>query len=96
MVDQDADYIATFELKIRAYASALDPLVVLDVYENVVTRRVVAEQQIKLKDVTAGVQSFDLNFSARQGHRIELRAYWHEQCELTFCWASVSKLNSSA
>jgi hypothetical protein len=82
VIVQDGRYEASFDLAVEAYSFAEDPLVILDVYENLQNKTVLAERQIKLADIERR-RSFDLQFSAREGQRVEFRVFWDEQCFLS-------------
>jgi len=69
-----ADYLVSF---------ARNPLLVLDVYENLRNKIVLAEQQVGLENVTEEPLSISLEFFAKEGQRVEFRVYWAEQCTLT-------------
>ena len=81
-IDEAGLYEAVFQLKIEPCAFAVDPLVNLDVFENRLTHRAVAEVEIKLTDLAANTDEFSVQFRATKGQRVEFRAYWFEQCIL--------------
>ena len=76
-------YNVKFEIAMEAYSFAQDPLVVLDVYENVQTRTVQAQRQITSADLPASSRWFSTEFSAKEGQCVEFRVYWAGQCFLT-------------
>jgi glycosyltransferase involved in cell wall biosynthesis len=82
-VPESGQYNVTFKIAIDAYSFAEDPLAVLDVYENLQTKTVLAERQIRLVDLAGGPRSFSVEFHAKEGQRVEFRVYWREQCFLT-------------
>jgi len=78
----DGAYVASFELEIDPYSFAEDPIVVLDVYENLQSNSVLAEREIVSADLEDRSRRFDVEFSAKEGQRVEFRVYWAEQCFL--------------
>jgi hypothetical protein len=82
LILENSWYRATFEMTVDAYPFAQDPLVVLDVYENLQTKSVVAEREITAADLLKQPSSYEVDFFARQGQRVEFRVYWKEQCFL--------------
>ena len=83
LVLEDGHYSATFEMTIQLVSFARNPLLVLDVYENLRNKIVLAEQQVGLENVTEEPLSISLEFFAKEGQRVEFRVYWAEQCTLT-------------
>jgi hypothetical protein len=95
LVVEDSNYKATYEMAIDADATAQDPLLVLDIYENRLTRTVLAERQIKASDVAGCRRLFNIDFFARKGQRIEFRAYWTGRCSLTITGVLLRKKSKS-
>jgi hypothetical protein len=79
---EDGRYRATFEMTIQPFSFAQDPVLVLDVYENLRNKIVLAERQVGLENVAEGPLSISLEFFAKEGQRVEFRIYWAEQCAL--------------
>jgi glycosyltransferase involved in cell wall biosynthesis len=96
LVLEDGHYKATYEMAIDAYATAQDPLVVLDVYENRLTRTVLAEREVKIADLAGNRRLFSIDFFALKGQRIEFRTYWTGQCSLTIAGILLRKVRESA
>jgi glycosyltransferase involved in cell wall biosynthesis len=82
LVLEDGRYRATFEMTIQPLSFAWDPVLVLDVYENLRNKIVLAERQVGMENVAEGPRSISLEFFAKQGQRVEFRVYWAEQCAL--------------
>lgn len=59
---------------------AEDPVVILDVYENLNQKRILAAREVTAMEARG--ELFQLDFSARKGDRVECRVYWREQCYL--------------
>ncbi len=76
-------YGVVFEMIIGCPSFAQDPILNLDVYENLQGRGVIAEQQVSVAEVTGGVQFFSMEFDAAEGNRLEFRVYWSGQCSLS-------------
>ena len=76
-------YGVVFEMIIGCPSFAQDPILKLDVYENLQARGVLAEQQVSVAEVTGGVQFFSMEFDAAEGNRLEFRVYWSGQCSLS-------------
>jgi glycosyltransferase involved in cell wall biosynthesis len=83
LVPESGRYKVTFKIALDAYPFSRDPLVVLDVYENLEIKAVLAERQIRSEDLTERSQSFSIEFCANEGQRVEFRVYWAAQCFLT-------------
>jgi len=79
----DGIYRAIFELRVVPLAFAQDPIVVLDVFENLQTMRVLSERAIAKADVFREDGLHTLEFRARAYQRVEFRVFWGEQCYLT-------------
>jgi glycosyltransferase involved in cell wall biosynthesis len=82
LVPENGRYKARFDIAIKAYSFAKDPLVVLDVYENLRLKGVLAERQISTDGLTGGWRSYNVEFSAEEGQRLEFRVYWAGECFL--------------
>jgi hypothetical protein len=76
-------YGVVFEVVIGCRSFAQDPVLNLDVYENLQGEGVLAEQQVSATEVTGGVQFFGIEFDAAEGNRLEFRVYWSGQCSLS-------------
>lgn len=76
LIGQDGTYLAEFELEITADASSSDPLVILDVYDGLRSKLVLAERRIAGAELAGSRRSFSLEFTATVGQRVEFRAYW--------------------
>jgi len=96
LVRQDGRYRATFELSIDPYEFAEDPLVVLDIYENLQTKSILAERQINRADLSGKPNAFSVEFSAEEGQRLEFRVFWAEQCFLTATGVGLEQIHDSA
>ncbi|MBF0100155.1 MAG: glycosyltransferase family 2 protein [Desulfobacterales bacterium] len=94
----DGFYRVIFELKIKAYSFAENPLLVLDIYENLRTKKVLAEQLITLSDVGQGHRccEYGVEFEAKEGYRVEFRVYWAEQCFLTIYGVALEYMGKNA
>jgi glycosyltransferase involved in cell wall biosynthesis len=79
-VPQTGQYSVSFEISIEPYSFAENPLVILDVYDNLQTSSVLAERRIESEDLAGSPRSFDVEFHAMEGQRLEFRIYWKEQC----------------
>jgi glycosyltransferase involved in cell wall biosynthesis len=79
---QTGRYRVTFELKLEAYAFSQDPVVVLDIYENLQTNTILARREIQRVEVKDSISLFALDFEALEGFNIEFRAYWNGECLL--------------
>jgi hypothetical protein len=82
-VPQTGQYSVSFEIGIDAYSFAENPLVILDVYDNLQTSSVLAERRIETGDLAGRPRSFNIEFRAIEGQRLEFRIYWKEQCFLS-------------
>jgi len=82
-VPQTGQYSVSFEISIEPYSFAENPLVILDVYDNLQTSSVLAERRIGLEDLAGRPRSFNIEFHAMEGQRLEFRIYWKEQCFLS-------------
>jgi hypothetical protein len=78
-----ARYRATFEMMIRCPSFAHEPVLTLDVHENLQRRGVLAERGIGVAELTRGLQFFSIEFVAAEGNRVELRVFWAGQCSLS-------------
>lgn len=96
LISEDGAYRAIFELDIVPYNFATEPLVVLDIYENLCVSAVLAERLINLADLRDRPRTFELDFTARKGYRVELRAFWREQSFLRGHGVVLKKLNGIA
>ena len=76
-------YGVVFEMAVGCPSFAQDPILNLDVHENLAGRGVIAEQQVRAAAVTGGVQFFSMEFDAAEGNRLEFRVYWCGQCSLS-------------
>jgi glycosyltransferase involved in cell wall biosynthesis len=94
LISQDGNYRVTFELKVEPFAFAQDPVVVLDVFENLQTMRVLAERAINRNDAGGGLGYFSLRFAACANERVEFRVFWCEQCVLTIHGVIMERLVS--
>jgi glycosyltransferase involved in cell wall biosynthesis len=95
-ISEDGTYRAVFELDIIPYDFATEPIVVLDIYENLCVSAVLAEGLIKVVDVKDRPRTFHLDFTAKKGHRVEFRAFWREQSFLKGHGVVLRKLNGVA
>lgn len=93
LIFETALYRATFETLVVPYGFAQDPVVVLDVYENLLTKVVLAVRQIALAELAARPRSFSVDFAAKEGERVEFRVYWAEQCHLSVTGVTLAKLD---
>jgi len=82
LIAEDGTYRAVFELDISPYAFSVDPVVNLDIYENLATRSVLAEREVRAADLGERRRSIHLDFVARPGYRVEFRVFWREQSVL--------------
>ena len=82
LISEEGVYSAIFEIDICPYDFATDPLVVLDIYENLGARTVLAEGTIAVADLEDPSRMFHLDFFAKKGYRVEFRAFWREQSVL--------------
>lgn len=82
LILENGGYRAIFEMTVEAYPFSQDPLVVLDIHENMQTKSVLAERKITAADLLRHPRSYEVNFFARQGQRVEFRVFWKEQCFL--------------
>ncbi len=89
-------YRVTFELMARCPSFAREPVLALDVHENVQGRGVLAERRIGRKELTQGLQRFSVNFDALEGDRIEFRVYWAGQCWLSVMGVLFEELGDSS
>ena len=72
-----------FEVVIGCRSFAQEPVLNLDVYENLQGGGVLAARQISVTEVTGGVQFFSIEFDAAEGNRLEFRVHWSGQCSLS-------------
>ena len=93
LIVEDGCYRATFEISIDPYQFAENPLVVLDVYENLRTKTVLAERQIQRWEIGTNGPPFSIDFVAYQGDRVEFRVFWREQCFLVATGLVLEKLD---
>jgi glycosyltransferase involved in cell wall biosynthesis len=93
LILENGRYRATFEMTVDAYPFAYDPLVVLDIHENLQTKRILAERDITMADLQNQPMSYAVDFFARQGQRVEYRVYWKEQCYLIVRGVVLEKMN---
>ena len=77
-------YGVMFEMAVGCPSFAQDPILNLDVHENLAGRGVIAERQVRAAEVTGSVQLFSMEFDAAEGSRLEFRVYWSGQCSLSF------------
>jgi glycosyltransferase involved in cell wall biosynthesis len=96
LISEDGTYRAIFELDIIPYDFATEPIVVLDIYENLCAHTVLAENLVKKADLSDRPRSFHLDFTAKKGHRVEFRAFWREQSFLKGHGVVLRKLNGVA
>ena len=88
-------YIATCEITIDPCPSCQDPLVVLDIYENLQSKTILATRAINSADLVNQPCSFSLEFSAKVGQRVEFRIFWAGQCRLSVSRVTISRLGVS-
>ncbi len=81
LIRESGIYLVDFLLEITDFDVSLDPLVILDVYDNLQSKLVVAERSIDRADL-AGTPLFSLKFHGRIGQRVEFRAYWRGKSKL--------------
>lgn len=81
-ISEDGIYSAVFEMEIGPYEFASDPLVMLDVYENLRTKVVLAERAIGKAEVAGSPRFFSVEFPGKVGQCVEFRAFWREQSDL--------------
>jgi glycosyltransferase involved in cell wall biosynthesis len=79
----DGIYRVIFEMKVEPFPFAQDPVVVLDVFENLQTMQVLTEQAINKVDLPREAGLYTLEFRASANQRVEFRVFWCEQCFLT-------------
>src|SRR5207244_1933483 len=96
LVSEDGTYRAIFELDIVPYDFATEPFVILDIYENLCVSAVLAERLINAGDLRDRPRTFELDFTARKGYRVEFRAFWREQSFLKGYGLLLKKLNGMA
>ena len=82
IIAEEGLYLAVFEMEISTYDFASDPLVILDVYENLRTKVVLAERTIDKADLAGSPHLFSVEFRGKVGQRVEFRAFWCEQSNL--------------
>lgn len=82
LILRDGNYRALFELRIKGYSFAANPIAVLDVYENLKKKEVLAQRTINVAEAGNKTELFCVDFLAQQGDRVELRVFWNEQCVL--------------
>jgi Ser/Thr protein kinase RdoA (MazF antagonist) len=87
-------YRANFEIDIAAYKFAEDPLIIIDIYENLLTNAVLAERRVDASDLVTGI--FAVEFFAFNGQRIEFRVFWREQCVLCVTGLVLYQLKGSS
>jgi hypothetical protein len=76
-------YRATFEMMIRCPSFAHEPVLTLDVHENLQGRGVLVERGIGRSEITRGLQLFSIEFHAMEGNRVEFRVFWSGHCSLS-------------
>ena len=82
LVFVDGLYRAIFQLHFRAESFAQDPLITLDVYENLQTKSILAQRSIYRSEGGSRFREFTVQFEAKQGQRLEFRVHWCGQCYL--------------
>ena len=95
-ISEDGFYRAVFELDITPYDFATEPVVVLDVYENLSISFILAERFINIADLKGRPRNFHLDFTAKKGYRVEFRAFWREQSFLKGHGVVLRRLGSMA
>jgi glycosyltransferase involved in cell wall biosynthesis len=83
LVAESGHYKVTCKISAHSFSLSQDSLVVLDIYENLEIKAVLAERQIKSEDFARRSQSFSLEFSAKEALRVEFRVWWSGQCFLS-------------
>jgi glycosyltransferase involved in cell wall biosynthesis len=96
LISEVGVYRAVFELDIVPFSFAQDPLVNLDIYENLFVRGVLAERVVEVADLREGRRTFVLDFSADKGYRVEFRAFWREQSVLKAHGVVLRKLRGAS
>ena len=96
LISEYGTYRAIFELDIVPYDFATEPIVVLDIYENLCVSAVLAERLINVVDLRNRPRTFQLDFTAGKGYRVEFRAFWCEQSFLKGHGVVLKKLNGMA
>jgi glycosyltransferase involved in cell wall biosynthesis len=79
----DGIYRAIFALRIKSEFFSQDPIIVLDVYENLQTKSLLAQRPVLRAEADHCVREFSIQFAAVQGQRLEFRVHWGGQCYLT-------------
>jgi glycosyltransferase involved in cell wall biosynthesis len=95
LISEEGTYRAIFELDIKPYNFATDPVVILDIYENFSARAILAESLIGLADLRDRPRTFHLDFIARKGYRVEFRVFWREQSFLKAHGVILKKLKNA-
>ncbi len=80
---EGGNYKVFFEINVKHYPFAEDPILVFDIYENLQLKRVIAEKEVNSTDINTLQRQISLEFEAKEGYRIEFRIFWDEQCFLT-------------
>jgi hypothetical protein len=74
---------ATFEILARCPPFVLEPVLTLDVHENLRGRGVLAERVVGRAELGQSLEFLPLEFEAVEGDRVELRVFWAGQCSLS-------------
>jgi Glycosyl transferase family 2 len=82
LIFRDGIYRAIFSLRIQAERFSQNPIIVLDVYENLQTKGILAHRPVLREEINQGVREFDVQFAAVEGQRLEFRVHWGGQCYL--------------
>lgn len=81
-LQRDGRYQVSFSMEVLPFAFSRGPLVVADVYENLRLGKVLAQWPVEPGEVREGLADYPLCFEAQEGHRVEFRLFWREQCRL--------------
>jgi glycosyltransferase involved in cell wall biosynthesis len=88
-------YRASFEMEIKPYSFAQNPIVVLDIYENL-TKEVLAHRSLNSVDVGDGRATPYVEFEGQVGQRVEFRVFWGGECFLNIYVVMLELLDTFA
>jgi hypothetical protein len=94
LIPETATYVATYVLRASVSASHIEDETeaVLDIYENLQTKRVLAERRIARSDIVGSPLELKLQFVASEDQCVEFRIYWAGTCQLTVESMSLEKV----
>jgi hypothetical protein len=81
---QSGEYVASFDVDVSVLSFAEGPILKLDVFENLSSKKIIAEKEIHYDQLEKGRQFCEIQFSAKEGERVEFRVWWTEQCFMYF------------